>query len=560
MAVAPLSSRASVTIVAFTSIVVALPFGFLLYQSVLSQPFFEPTASLSVSAFQEILTDADFWHALRNTLLLAIAKVIIAVPLGSAVAILVTRTNVPFARALDNLMMLPMLVPAIVLGFGYIIALGPVGLFSNMWSNAFGAVPWNIYTPGFIALAAGMSAVPYVYLYISTALRNVSSDMEEAARVCGGNPIRIFRQVSLPLVRPALTYCSIFVFFMGIETFGLVLMLGSASNIDVLSVYIYKLTNRYGLPSYNLMAAVVVLLLLITIPLVVIQRKLLSDASRYVSVRGKATRQVRVSLGAWRWPAFFAVATFLIFTLVIPVTGITLRAFVSSWGKGVYLLDSLTLAHMQTLLSQPTLYRGIRNSILMGIVGGFLAVSAYMLVALSVHRKASGTTRTIDFVSMLPRATPGLAIGLAFLWVFLFIPYLSALKSTLFSVWIAYVVVWFAYGLRLLSTALYQLGPELEEAARTCGATPARSTMDVILPLSRTAFISSWLLVFLMFVREYSTGVYLMSAGTEMIGPLMISLVETGAMEQVAALAFVNLAVIGVGLILALRFGAKVNA
>jgi iron(III) transport system permease protein len=71
-----------------------------------------------------------------------------------------------------------------------------------------------------------------------------------------------------------------------------------------------------------------------------------------------------------------------------------------------------------------------------------------------------------------------------------------------------------AYGLRLISSTL-RVGPELEEAARSTGATRGQITRHVTIPLSRYGLIGSWLLMFLIFEREYSTGVYLLSPGTE---------------------------------------------
>ncbi len=92
---------------------------------------------------------------------------------------------------------------------------------------------------------------------------------------------------------------------------------------------------------------------------------------------------------------------------------------------------------------------------------------------------------------------------------------LRALRNTIFSVWLAYTVVWMAYGLRLISSTLLQVGPELEEAARSTGASRGQITRHVTVPLSRYGLIGSWLLMFLIFEREYSTGVYLLSPGTE---------------------------------------------
>jgi len=154
---------------------------------------------------------------------------------------------------------------------------------------------------------------------------------------------------------------------------------------------------------------------------------------------------------------------------------------------------------------------------------------------------------------------PGLLAGLAFLWIFLFVPGLKELRNTIFSVWLAYSVVWLAYGLRLISGALLQIGPELEESARTAGASPSRVLKDVTIPLIRFGLLASWLLVFMIFEREYSTGVYLLGQGTEVIGSMLVSLWGAGAIDQVAALSLINIGLVAVGLAVALRFGVRLH-
>jgi iron(III) transport system permease protein len=314
-----------------------------------------------------------------------------------------------------------------------------------------------------------------------------------------------------------------------------------------------------------------------------LQRWLLKSANKYVSIKGKGARQKPLPLGKWKWPAFGLIAAWLLFTVVIPISGITLRAFVSQWGEGVNLADVLTLVHFTEIWAQPSLMRGILNTVLIGIVGGALAVICYTAIALAMHRKPDGITRFLDYSVLVPRAVPGLLAGLSFLWVFLFvpaaldsmlkwfdndlarwlsahaIPQLRALRSTIFSVWLAYSVVWLAYGLRLITSAMLQVGPELEEAARAVGARRGQVTRDITLPLVRYGLISAWLLVFLIFEREYSTGVYLLSPGTEVIGALIVSMWGTGAVDLVAALSFINIVLVAIGLGLALRFGVKLQ-
>ena len=165
----------------------------------------------------------------------------------------------------------------------------------------------------------------------------------------------------------------------------------------------------------------------------------------------------------------------------------------------------------------------------------------------------------VDYLVMVPRAMPGLVAGLALLWVFLFVPFLSPLKSTMVSIWLAYTIVWLAYGMRLVSGTLLQVAPELEEAARTAGANDLRVKRDVTVPLIKYGMLASWLLVFLIFVREYSTGIYLLGPGTEVIGSLLVSLWGTGAVDLVSALSVVNVVMIGVGLAVAVRLGVRLH-
>jgi iron(III) transport system permease protein len=236
-----------------------------------------------------------------------------------------------------------------------------------------------------------------------------------------------------------------------------------------------------------------------------------------------------------------------------------LRSFVHAWGEGVVLVDALTLDNFVSLWEYPNLVRGIVNTLLIGTLGGALAVAAYSMLGLALHRWQSGWVRLADYLVMVPRALPGLVVGLAFLWVFLFVKPLAPLRGTLVSLWLAYTIVWLPYGLRLISSALYQVSPELEEAGRVSGATQGRVYRDVTLPLIRFGLLGSWLLVFMMFVREYSTGVYLLGPGTEVIGSLIVSLWGTGALDLIAALSLVEVLLLAVGLGAALRLGVKLH-
>ncbi|MDN7899133.1 ABC transporter permease [Burkholderia cepacia] len=557
----PLAGMLRWIVVAVLTIAVALPLGFILFQSLLSAPFFDANKTLGIEGFRFVFSDPDFWSAVKNSFIIAGGMLFISIPLGGILAFLMVRTDLPGRRWLEPLLLTPVFVSPMVLAFGYVVAAGPVGFYSVWFKELFGVqnVPWNVYSIFAITVIVGLTHVPHVYLYSSAALRNLGSDVEEAARVTGARPFRVALDVSLPMTMPALLFAGVLVFFLGFEVFGLPLVLGDPEGHLVLATYLYKLTNKLGVPSYHLMAAVAVCIVAITFPLVLLQRRLLKTANRFVTVKGKAGRATVLPLGVWRWVALAIVVLWLMLTVIVPISGIVLRAFVTNWGEGVALAEVLTLSNFIELFEQDNLVRAIVNTLGIGVIGGALAIGFYSLVAFAGHRRPDWATKLLDYLVLLPRAVPGLLAGLAFLWIFLFVPGLRELKNSMWSIWIAYTVVWLAYGMRLIQSALLQVGPELEEAGRSVGATRSRVSLDVTLPLVRFGLLAAWLLIFMIFEREYSTAVYLLSPGTEVIGALLVSLWATGAVDQVAALSVINIAMVGAGLGVALRFGVKLH-
>jgi iron(III) transport system permease protein len=570
-------------VVVLASIAIFLPLFLIFYQSFLNAPFFMPAKELGLDAYRFIFEDPDFTMAFKNAFFLATGLAAIAVPLGGMLAFLMIRTDLPAKGFIAPLLLVPIFVSPMVMGFGYVVSMGPVGFYSLWAKDILGLIPWNIYSFTSIVVIAGLTHVPHVYLYASSALKSLGSDVEEAARVSGASPLQVMFNVSLPMITPALAYAGVLVFFLGFEVFGLVLVLGDPEGHMVLATYLYKLTNKMGTPSYHLMAAVAVCLVMVTLPLVMVQRHLLKTANKFVSIKGKGARSKPMPLGAWKWLAFALIFAWLMFTIIMPLSGIVLRSFVQYWGEGVKLADVVTLQHFREILEQPALIRGIVNTVLIGVIGGALAVICYCAIALAMHRKPDAITRFLDYSVLVPRAVPGLLAGLSFLWVFLFvpswldgalkgmdngvalwlsenaIPLLRSVRSTIFALWLAYSVVWLAYGMRLISTALLQVGPELEEAARAVGATRGQVTRDVTLPLVKYGLLGAWLMVFLIFEREYSTGVYLLTPGTEVIGAMIVSLWATGSTDLVAALSFINISLVAIGLGIALRFGVKLH-
>ena len=549
-----------IAVIAALVLVVMTPVGLIIYQSFLDAPFFDKTARLSLEAYDYVLSDPDFWIALRTTAIFAFGLLAVAVPLGAMLAFLVARTDLKGKGWLEPVALVPMFLSSIVLAFGYTVSIGPSGFVSLWMMETFGFKPWSIYSLGGMILIGGLSHVPNVYLYVSSAMRSLPSDLEEAARAAGANIWRVSLDVTLPMVLPSLIFAAALNLLLGFETFGIPLVLGDPSGIVVLTTYIYKVNGIFGTPTYHVMAVVAVCLILITLPLVYFQRLLLRNSRRYAAVGGKGARATPLRLGpSGQVIAWGVIALWLMISVALPIGGITVRAFVDSWGEGVRLRDHLTLAHFAHLMDTPSLYRGIVNTLVLSVVGGAAAVAIYLGIGLAGHRNKGASGAVLDYMVLLPRALPGIIIGLAFFWVFLFVPFLTPFRPTLVSLFVAYTVVGLSYGLRIIQATLMQVAPELEESSRTTGATRGQTWRDTVIPIIRPGLVGAWSLIMIVFLREYATGVYLMGVGTEVVGTLMVSLLTSGSMDQIAALAFLSIVFTALGLGFALRLGARIH-
>jgi iron(III) transport system permease protein len=116
-----------VAVVLVTGLAILTPLGLIFYQSLLDAPFFQGSAKLSLAAFRFVFADADFHRAFGSTLIVALGMTAVAVPLGGLLAFLVVRTDLPGRRWLEPMLLIPIFLSPVVIAFGYVVAIGPVG-------------------------------------------------------------------------------------------------------------------------------------------------------------------------------------------------------------------------------------------------------------------------------------------------------------------------------------------------------------------------------------------------------------------------------------------------
>ncbi len=199
-------------------------------------------------------------EAIGNSLQYAAAATVIAVVIGALAATALTRRDAGrFVRGFDALLMLPLGVSAVTVGFGFLIALDepPLDLRSS----------WIL-----VPLAQALVGVPFVVRTMLPVLRAVDGRLREAAAVLGASPWRVWREVDLPMVRRALLVAGGFAFAVSLGEFGATVFIARPDN-PTLPVAVARLLGRPGEMNYGqAMALSTILMLVCAVALVVLER------------------------------------------------------------------------------------------------------------------------------------------------------------------------------------------------------------------------------------------------------------------------------------------------
>lgn len=524
-------------IAALTLVLVAAPLIPILYQSFSDRPLYDGAGTLSFDNYAQLFGSAEFLRVIGNTLLLGALTTIFGTVVGVVAAIVIGRTNMPGRAAIGEVLIWPLYISHLVLGFGFSVMYGPSGYVTLWVSQIIGAQPWDLYTIPGIAVICGIAQVPITYLFCIASTQAADPSLEDAARISGASPFRALWSISLPLLRPAIVYAVILNFTVALELLAIPLLFGRPAGYEFLTTYLYTNGIDAATPNYGLVGAAAALLLALVSFLLWLQARLLRDSGRFVTLAGKAARPRVLSLGVWRWPVFLGMALYLTLGVGVPLLGVAMRSVTSFLTPLLPFWEVLTPDHFILIFSYPAYIRSIVNTIGIALFGGALCTLFVAMVAITVHRSDFKFGRALEFVATYPRAVPGLVAGIGFLWAMLLFPPLGLLHNTIWILVLAYIMRYLPTGFGAMSPMLLQIGRELDRASRTVGADWWTTATRILLPLIKPALFSTFAILFVAFFREYSAAVFLISPGAEVIGTMLLSFWIQGDAGPVAALA-----------------------
>ncbi len=538
-------------------LVVALivgPFVPLVYASLRDRPLYEAGGVLTVEPYRELFGDSAFWHAWGNTLVFASLTTLMAVLGGALVAILVARTDLAGRKLFGRLILLPILLPSLGMVLGWLVIWGPGGYLTAMFSDRLHLPTLAIDTIPGMALVEATRLLPIAFLTCQAALSRADSSLEDAARSAGARPVRVLSNITIPMLRPALLNAATLIFTLSIAALGIPLLLGTSNNIVFVSSYLYNTWTNASTPDPGSVSAGAVMMLVVATALLLLRNRLLGAEARFVSVGGKSGRQALLRLRRWRWPLAALLALYLVFTTLVPVIGLALMSFVVVLTPLVPPWELLTSSHWNVLLDDDTFRRSIQNSAIIAVVGAVGTTAFVALATLVAHRSGFRFRRTLPFLMLYPRATPGIIIGIGFFWAYLLTgAFGDYMRGSIWGIMLAFCVRNLPLAYIVMYPTLARIGEELDRAGRAAGAGWWRTSRSIVLPLLKPAIFASFILMFVEIINDYDPAVFLVKPGTEVMGATMLAQFIQGTVGPVSALAMVQVVIT----VVVLSVGAK---
>ena len=450
----------------------------------------------------------------------AISTIAIAVPL----AWLTSRTDLPGRAFWSAAASLPLVIPSYIGAVVMVAAFGPRGMLQSALAP-FGVerLP-SIYGFGGSWLTLTLFTYPYVYLTVRAALRNLDPSLEEAARCLGYGPWRTFLAVTLPQLRPAAAAGGVLTVLYTLGDFGVVTLL----RYDAFTRAIYV---QYRSALDRSSAALLALLLVaISITVLVVELRARGNATIHRLGSGAGRRARPVSLGYARIPAVLFCAVVVGLALVLPM------AVLTTW-----LLRSLGAGADLSGLGAATIH-----SLTLGGWTALVATACALPIAILLVRFPRSGARSVERLTYLGYALPGLVVALAFVAFGAGTPF----YQTLVMLVAACVVRFLPEAIGSTRAALLQVSPRLEEAARGLGRSQIGAVASVTIPLARSGILAGAALVLLTAMKELPVTLLLSPTGWDTLAVAVWTAANDAAYGEAAAPALILIAAAAVPMLL----------
>jgi len=497
---------------------------------------------------------------LQHSMTVAIGSTLLALLIGGALAWLVVRTDMPGRKLVNQLAVVPYIMPSWTLAQAWVVFFknrfsgGTPGVFEFIMGQA--PPDWLSYGPVPIIICSALHYYTFFFLFVSAALMSVDSSLEEAGDLMGASRWRILRKITFPLVVPAILSGVIMTFSKVMGTFGGPNILGSPVRYYVLAT---MLRGSLGIGDKADAFVLAIVLILMAVTTISLNQRIIGTRRSYETIGGRGFMAQLSKLGKMKRALLIAVIIFQILVIAVPLGLLTYSSVMLIDGN--YSFSNLTLQHWigargsnynhgePGVLLNPKIYTTAWNSIKLSLYTAFFTAFLGVILGYAIV-KGRGTrlSKLVEQLAYIPYVIPGIAFGAVYIAMFARkLGPLPPLYGTFALLVIVSVAKHLPYSSRSGVSAMMQVGRELEEAAMVAGANAWQRFRRIIFPLTTSGFTSGFLLTFITTMRELSLIILLVTPATQLLASQTMFYTENGdgQMANIVILILIAIVVIG---------------
>jgi iron(III) transport system permease protein len=500
-------------------------------------------SGLSFANYAKVWSDPATYAVVSNTLWFAGGSTLVGLTLAASLAWLVERTDMPCKLLIYAGVPMTLAMPGMLQSMAWVLLASPRSGFLNKGAIellGLTAPPFNIYGLGGMVFIEGMRMVPTAFLMLVPLLRSMDPSLEDAARMSGAAPVDCLRRVTLGLMLPGLLAVGIYQFTSALEAFEVPGILGMPSGTFVFATRIYSvLHSASALPAYGEANALAIVYLLVAVVATWLYGRVITRSERYAIITGKGYRPRVLALGPWRWGFLALALLYLALSTLIPflvLVYISFLPFLQPPSPAAF--ARMSFANYHTIFATEQLGRTLWNTLVMTFATATVTAIFSFLVSLVIVRSKFWGRRLLDQLAFMPHAIPGMAMGLALLWVFLQVDKTGvSMFGSITSIVIAFVISYMAYGTRAMNAAVVQVHADLEDAAKVSGAPQWQVLIRIFCPLLLPALGGVWIWTVLHVVRAASLPLMLADGpSNEVLAVVIWQMWDQGYVEAVGAI------------------------
>lgn len=503
-----------------------------------------PLLNLFLSGFQETARiegqDISVWslanylkfferkyytEALLNSFKLTISVTAVAILLGVPLAYFMSFYVIKGRGILEILFIISMMSPNFIGAYSWILLLGRSGSVTT-FLNSLGIKVPSIYGFGGMLLVFSLKLYPFIYMYVSGALKKIDVALSEAAESLGCGGIKKVFTIIMPLVTPTLVAAALLVFMNCMADFGTPALIGEGYRVMPTLVYSEFVGESGG--SANFAACMATIMVFVTAIVFLVQKWYVNTKSFSMSsLRPIQPKKANGVHGVLIHLYIYALAGFS----VIPQCMVVYTSFKATHMQ--VFVDGYYLESYRKIFS--TALQSIRNTYLYCLAAILVIVVLGMLIAYLAVRRKSWLTNLIDTIAMFPYIVPGSVLGITLMIAFNRRPVMLA--GTAVIMIISLVIRRMAYTLRSSSAILYQISPSMEEAEISLGDSPVGSFVKITAKMMMPGVLSGAILSWITLINELSSSVMLYTARTRTMSVAIYNEVIRASYGTAAALA-----------------------